>query len=230
MPAYGLELRGELVPDQHELVHDGAIEGSNRENKTGENGRMKNNHKGEIKMKKLIAVLGIVLMSGNLFAGTTLTMPELQRLDAFVRQQLMIENQDMSYTINFEPNLRFNSMLTAQSLNGTEKLPFGTYTTSGKRIEWNGDETILVHEIAHHYGANEEVSRWVAWCWEDSRMSSFQRVLEIPLYTITTPFKWLSGWLNKLDLPGTGAWSEEENRRYDGSTEPWPQEQWRLLK
>lgn len=172
-----------------------------------------------------IIIAGVMVMVG---VGQAFAQVNVESLDVFVRKQLMIGEQDNSYSVSVNKGMRMIGAINEETVpnsptNGLN-VPTGSYTPTSKQILWDGkNEATLVHEIAHHYGANEDVSEWVAWCYEDLNMHPIQRVLELPLYALMSPLMLLSKGVNKLP----GGWSEDQWSRYNGSTKPWPQEQWR---
>lgn len=191
-------------------------------------------------MKKIISILMLMLLPGiPAFAEIAVVPERVKELDTFVRHQLMITEADLSYSLNYSiDHDHFGGVQGVKSDDGgtpyhgnagTYQGGMGKYEKDSKKITFDGkSETVLVHEIAHHYGASEDVARWVMWCYEESRVSPAQKLVEAPLYALLTPLKWFTIWINKTGIPG--AYSEAELKRNLGSTEPWAQEQWRPLK
>lgn len=111
-------------------------------------------------------------------------------IEEFVMKQMGVE-QKKAYTVE------------VTNFHKWRHTPQGYYFPLASHITYDGKDYVLAHELAHHYGANENQANHIDWLYQHSKVGKAQYKLELGLAHLLDSLFWpinaLTGTSNVKD-------------------------------
>ena len=119
----------------------------------------------------LIFLLFTSLCYASPISQENVIVPDVKIVEYFVRERIE-SDFDLSYILIGNPGIKMQKRMWIEDLSkigGFECQEGEFYIKNGKRIViFDGEDTnVLVHELAHVYGADEQKADEITWAWRN---------------------------------------------------------------